>query len=168
MLSEAAKNNPPINFNRQFPGSAQTVVETHEVPGAFSKGGWAFMKDAIAHADRYFSGEHWVLGDYASANIDRAKLEQDMQDPLLRGLHQRVADLYEVRRRGPLCRSQGRLGEADARSPVTSRRCWNYSPWLHQYRRRRPRGRPMSSSRCKPWYRPAAPTATSRRPIRTT
>lgn len=77
MLAEAGKNNPPINFNRQFPGSAQTVVEAHEVPGAFSKGGWAFMKDAIAHADRYFSGEQWVLGDQASANLDRAKLEQD-------------------------------------------------------------------------------------------
>jgi type VI secretion system protein ImpL len=37
------------------------------------------MKDAIAHADRYFSGERWVLGDYASANIDRAKLEQDIK-----------------------------------------------------------------------------------------
>ncbi len=79
MLGEAGKSNPPINFNRQFPGSAQTVVETHEVPGAFSKGGWTFMKDAIAHADRYFSGEQWVLGDQASANIDRAKLDQDLK-----------------------------------------------------------------------------------------
>ena len=26
MLAEANKNNPPINFNRQFPGSEQTVV----------------------------------------------------------------------------------------------------------------------------------------------
>jgi type VI secretion system protein ImpL len=79
MLAEAGKNNPPINFNRQFPGSAQTVVETHEVRGAFSKGGWGFMKDAIAHADRYFNGEQWVLGDQSSANIDRAKLEQELR-----------------------------------------------------------------------------------------
>jgi len=79
MLAEAGKSNPPINFNRQFPGSAQTVLETHEVPGAFSKGGWGFMKDAIAHADRYFSGELWVLGDQSSANIDRAKLEQELK-----------------------------------------------------------------------------------------
>jgi type VI secretion system protein ImpL len=79
MLAEAGKNNPPINFNRQFPGSAQTVLETHEVRGAFSKGGWGFMKDAIAHADRYFNGEQWVLGDQSLANIDRAKLEQDLR-----------------------------------------------------------------------------------------
>jgi type VI secretion system protein ImpL len=79
MLAEAGKNNQPINFNRQFPGSAQVVVESHEVPGAFSKGGWAFLKDAIAHADRYFSGELWVLGNQAAANIDRAKLDQDLK-----------------------------------------------------------------------------------------
>ncbi|HEY1217607.1 MAG: ImcF-related family protein [Bryobacteraceae bacterium] len=79
MLAEARKNNPPINFNRQFAGSAPVVLETYEVPGAFSKGGWAFMKDAIAHADRYFNGEQWVLGDQASANIDRVKLERDVR-----------------------------------------------------------------------------------------
>ena len=63
-------------------GSSRVVAGrcgTHEVPGAFSKGGWAFMKDAIAHADRYFSGEQWVLGDQAAATIDRAKLEQDVK-----------------------------------------------------------------------------------------
>jgi type VI secretion system protein ImpL len=79
MLSEAGRKNPPINFNRQFAGSAQVVIETHEVPGAFSKGGWAFMKDALLHADRYFSGEQWVLGDQGSANIDRARLAQDLR-----------------------------------------------------------------------------------------
>ncbi|MBZ5586383.1 MAG: ImcF-related family protein, partial [Acidobacteriia bacterium] len=79
MLAEAGTKNPPINFNRQFPGSAQTVIETHEVPGAFSKGGWAYMKDAIQHADRYFSGEQWVLGDQAAANIDRTKLDADLR-----------------------------------------------------------------------------------------
>ncbi len=77
MLAEAGKSNQPINFNRQYPGSAQVVVETHEVPGAFSKGGWNFMKDALAHVDRYFSGEQWVLGEQGAAPIDRGKLEQD-------------------------------------------------------------------------------------------
>jgi type VI secretion system protein ImpL len=79
MLAEAGKSNPNINFNRQFPGSAQVVVETHEVAGAFSKGGWAFMKDAIKHADRYFNGEQWVLGNQTGASIDRAKLDQELK-----------------------------------------------------------------------------------------
>lgn len=79
MLAEASKANPPIDFNKMFPGSAQTVLETHVVSGAFSKGGWAFMKDAIAHADRFFNGEKWVLGDYGAANIDRVKLAADLR-----------------------------------------------------------------------------------------
>jgi len=79
MLAEADKQNPPINFNRQFAGSVQYVVETHEVRGAFSKGGWNFMKDAIQHSDRYFNGEEWVLGPQSAATIDRVKLEQDLR-----------------------------------------------------------------------------------------
>jgi len=79
MLSEAGKGNPPINFNRQFAGSAKVVVEAYIVPGAFSKGGWGYMKDAMGHVDRYVSGERWVLGDYASVNFDQAKLTQDIK-----------------------------------------------------------------------------------------
>ncbi len=79
MMAEAGRNNPPINFNRQFAGSNQVVVETHEVAGAFSKGGFKYMKDAIAHADRYFSGEQWVLGNQAGASIDRAQLDKDLK-----------------------------------------------------------------------------------------
>ena len=79
MLAEAAKANPSINFNRQFPGSAATVVDLKDVSGAFAKSGWAFMKDALQHADRYFSGEQWVLGDQAPSQIDGGKLEQDLR-----------------------------------------------------------------------------------------
>jgi type VI secretion system protein ImpL len=80
MLAEAGKNNPPIDYNRQFPGASQVVTQTHIVPGAFSKGGFAFMKDAIAHADRYFNGEQWVLGDQGTVNIDRAALSAGLRD----------------------------------------------------------------------------------------
>lgn len=80
MLAEASKNNPPIEFNKRFPGSADTVIDPHQVTGPFSKAGWNFMKDAIRHADRYFSGEQWVLGQQAAAGLDAAKLEQQLQD----------------------------------------------------------------------------------------
>ncbi len=80
MLAEAGKNNPPIDFNRQFPGASQAVTQPHIVPGAFSKGGFTFMKDAIAHADRYFNGEPWVLGDQVTGNIDRAALSAGLRD----------------------------------------------------------------------------------------
>ena len=80
MLAEAGKTNPPIDYNRQFPGASQAVAQPYIVPGAFSKGGFAFMKDAIAHADRYFNGEQWVLGDQVAGNIDRAALAQGLRD----------------------------------------------------------------------------------------
>ena len=38
------------------------------------------MKDALRHADKYFSGEQWVLGDQTASNFDRAKLEQQLRD----------------------------------------------------------------------------------------
>jgi type VI secretion system protein ImpL len=79
MLADAARHGSPINFNRQFPGSASIVTEAHEVAGAFSKAGWEFMKDARQHADRYVSGERWVLGDVDAAALDPARLEQDLR-----------------------------------------------------------------------------------------
>jgi hypothetical protein len=41
MRAEAGNNNRPISFNLRYPGSAQVLVDTHELPGAFSQGGWA-------------------------------------------------------------------------------------------------------------------------------
>ncbi len=79
MLSEASKANPPIDFNKQFPGSDQTVREQHIVAGGFSKAGWGFMRDAIAHPDKYIYGEKWVLGEQGTGNIDLAKLQGDLR-----------------------------------------------------------------------------------------
>ena len=80
MLADAGKNNPPINFNKRFPGSAETVIDTQDVLGPFTKGGWDFMKTALKDPEKYFSGEKWVLGDQASANLDRSKLGQQLAD----------------------------------------------------------------------------------------
>lgn len=80
MLAEAGKTNPSVDFNRTFPNAAPVVSQTHIVPGGFSKGGWTFMKDAIAHADRYFNGEQWVLGDQVAATVDRAALAASLRD----------------------------------------------------------------------------------------
>ncbi|QNI33789.1 hypothetical protein H7849_07680 [Alloacidobacterium dinghuense] len=78
MLAAANKANPSIDFNRIYPGSSVVVVESHVVPGAFSRNGFAFMQDAILHPDRYFSGEAWVLGDQAPPSLDRANLTQEL------------------------------------------------------------------------------------------
>ncbi len=78
MLAAAGKTNPPLYFNRKFPGSAEVVVDNRPVDGAFTKGGWAFLQNAFKELPKYFSGEQWVLGQESPSNIDLAKLGQDL------------------------------------------------------------------------------------------
>ncbi len=78
MLVAAGKTNAPIEFNRLFPGSSEVVVDAHTVPGAFTRGGFSFMQDAILHPDRYFNGETWVLGDASAPSLDRASITQQL------------------------------------------------------------------------------------------
>ena len=63
MLADADKASLPIDFNRQYPGSANFVVDSHVVRGAFTKDGFAAMQEALKHPERYANGEKWVLGD---------------------------------------------------------------------------------------------------------
>jgi len=79
MRSDASKANPPIDFNKQFPGSDQTVKEPHIVEGAFSKAGWGFMMGAIARPDKYIHGEPWVLGEQGTGIVDKEKTLQDVR-----------------------------------------------------------------------------------------
>ena len=79
MLAEADKHGTPVNFNRQFPGSAAFVVDGYDVRAAFSKGGWQFMNDNFGRADQFFGGETWVLGDASGPSFDRAKLAADLK-----------------------------------------------------------------------------------------
>lgn len=80
MLADASRRSKKINFNEQFPGSAEVVINNRDVPGAFTKAGWAAMQANIRKADKFFGGERWVLGDYASAKPDSAKLEEELRN----------------------------------------------------------------------------------------
>jgi type VI secretion system protein ImpL len=80
MLSDASRRSKKINFNEQFSGSAEVVVNNVDVPGAFTKTGWAAMQENLAKADKFFGGERWVLGDYASAKPDAAKMEEELRN----------------------------------------------------------------------------------------
>ena len=77
MLAEAAKKNPPVQFNKAVAGAAPYVVDSYEVPGAFTKGGAAFMLNAFKTVDQFLSGESWVIGDDAGG-VDKAKLVADL------------------------------------------------------------------------------------------
>lgn len=79
MIADAGNRAQPVQFNRRFPGSAAVIADAYEVPGAFTRGGWDFMRKAISDPDRYFSGEQWVLGDQTTSNIDRQQLKQQLQ-----------------------------------------------------------------------------------------
>ncbi len=78
MLAEAAKTNPSVQFNRKVAGSVPYVVDAYEVPGAFTKGGFAFMLNAFKTVDKYLVGENWVVGE-GVAGVDKAKLVGDLR-----------------------------------------------------------------------------------------
>lgn len=78
MLTAADKVAPAVDFNKNYPGSATTVVDSHIVRGAFTRAGFTFMQDAIRHPDRYYSGEVWVLGNSAQASLDLAAVTQQL------------------------------------------------------------------------------------------
>jgi type VI secretion system protein ImpL len=80
MLADAAKSGPAINFNKQFPGSAELVIDNQEVSAPFTKPGWAFMRAALKNPEKYFAGEAWVLGDQATSNMERSKMAQQLAD----------------------------------------------------------------------------------------
>ena len=122
MLAEAAKTNPPVQFNRNVAGSAPYVVDAYEVPGAFTKGGAAFMLNAFKTVDKYLSGESWVVGEDASG-VDKAKLVADLQS--------RYAEDYTAQWRKFLSSAQvtryGGIKDAAAKLAVLS---GNQSPLL--------------------------------------
>jgi type VI secretion system protein ImpL len=76
MLDEAGRNNPPISFHQVFPAAGQAVTDRKVVPGAFSKGGWAFMQNAFKDPSRFFSGEQWVMGELAATGLGTAEIDQ--------------------------------------------------------------------------------------------
>jgi len=79
MLADAARNNPAINFNRRYPGSAQVLIDTREVSGAFTKGGFAVMQTALANPEKYYGAEEWVLGAPSAISIPKEQLQLQLR-----------------------------------------------------------------------------------------
>lgn len=78
LLSEAAKRNPPANFNQKFPGTSEAVTSTVDVAWAFTRDGWTFMQDQIKRQN--FGGEQWVLGNYQAQAVDQASMDKGILD----------------------------------------------------------------------------------------
>ena len=79
MLAKVNSLTPTLVFNKDYPGSADVVVNAYPVPGAFTKPGWAYMQKAIQNPKEYFNGEAWVLGPDTYANLDPAKMAQELE-----------------------------------------------------------------------------------------
>jgi type VI secretion system protein ImpL len=79
MLAAANHKVSGFSFNDKFPGSSQYIFDNYPVQGAFTKGGFAFMQDAILHPDPYFRGEEWVLGPSSGPPIDRVALSAQLK-----------------------------------------------------------------------------------------
>jgi len=78
MQNAAAKQARSVNFYRDHPDASDTIRSVPEVSSAFTKDGWTFMQNAIAHSDQYFRGEEWVLGS-GQAISNRADLEAQLR-----------------------------------------------------------------------------------------
>lgn len=79
MLADAGKQSQSVQFNAKFNGSNRYIIDTYEVPGAFTKTGFVFMQNAIQHPEPYYKGEEWVLGDQGGATIDARTLTAQLQ-----------------------------------------------------------------------------------------
>jgi type VI secretion system protein ImpL len=79
MQNVAAKQNPAILFYQEHPDAGEVIRSVPDVPGAFTRGGWGFMQNAIAHSDQYFRGEEWVLGGNNGAISNRSDLEAQLR-----------------------------------------------------------------------------------------
>lgn len=78
LLVSANQANPPVDFNRLFPGSSSTVVDPHIVQGAFTRAGFTYMQKEMQQPDRYFAGEAWVLGNQAAPSLQTASIIQQL------------------------------------------------------------------------------------------
>lgn len=78
MVAAANQKFPSIQFNAQYPGSAEVIRNNYPVPGAFTKPGYAFMQEAIKNPDQFFAGERWVMGEQNFATVDKEKLKAEL------------------------------------------------------------------------------------------
>jgi type VI secretion system protein ImpL len=76
MLDAAKDNQKPINFNADYSGSRETIVNGFPVNPAFSKIGYGNFAKQLQNPDKYLYGDKWVLGNQALANYDKAAVLQ--------------------------------------------------------------------------------------------
>ena len=78
MLTEAARRSQPVRLGGAGGGA---LVNPSEVPGQFTKSGWAYFVDTALtkDLDRFLQGEPWVTGGVAQPPGDRNQLARDLK-----------------------------------------------------------------------------------------
>ena len=79
MLDAAGDKLKPIVFNRDFPGTEDTVHNMFRVEPWFMKTAYTNFQKQLANPDAYFNGEEWVLGKETTQNFDKAKMVSDLR-----------------------------------------------------------------------------------------
>jgi type VI secretion system protein ImpL len=78
LLAKASQNNRDMSFNDQFADAAGVIASGHRVRGAFTRGGFSFVSDALKNPSLYLAGEEWVLGKTVASELDAATLQQKL------------------------------------------------------------------------------------------
>jgi type VI secretion system protein ImpL len=83
MVTEVSGQVQSVSFNRDFPGTESVVRNSKEVPGAFTKDGWALVQPRIAN--RGAGGEgggcyESIMGPFAASGADVADAAQQIAD----------------------------------------------------------------------------------------
>ncbi len=82
-IISVAENVRPLEYNTLFPGSDNTIVNTHIVPGAFTEKGWELIQDRLGRIGESFSSEEWVLGERVASNQDLVRLAGEVRSMYL-------------------------------------------------------------------------------------
>ena len=80
LLGRASQNNRDVSFNEAYPDSNGVILSTHRVKGAFTRGGYQFVQDALKNPSLYMGGEEWVLGKNVAQGLDPAVVRQRLTD----------------------------------------------------------------------------------------
>jgi type VI secretion system protein ImpL len=74
MLRTAGGNQKPLIFNQDYPGSAETVLNSFRIEPWFTKAGYLAFQTELVDIDNYMNAEDWVLGRQSRGSEDSGKL----------------------------------------------------------------------------------------------